>query len=257
MEYRIYVKTTSKQTNMLKNLYEKIDSDPFFKTNYNYVQINFTKTKMRINFQDNISSIYIEMDANKFEVYNCLEEKIILLTNIAFIGSLKTAFYGDSLILYMNDDYNLNIEILHNNLKSKIEINLLEVGKQKNIYDLKDKCINFQCMYFQHVVNSIANFSPLKVDIKVSLDNGNITLESEKYGKKIFNISSLIKENDFIVIDDKNSEYIGKYILVYLQSFCKLFPTEKITNIFLKKDSPMLIEYQLPDVEITLCLFPS
>ena len=210
---------------------------------------------------NNSSSIlvHLKLDAENFDFYNCVNEKINIGVNMTYLFKLiKTVNNNDILTLFLDDsDINklgLKIENSDKNYISTYKLNLMDLDK--TIY-------NIPPTEFTTVISmATQEFHRICKDLNMIAD----TVEIKSYQKKlIFTANGDIATNEVIcgesnnglnIISKEDDEIIqGVYDLKNLILFTKC--TNLCTNveIFMKNDYPIVIKYCVASLGyIHLCL---
>ena len=207
--------------------------------------------------------VYLFLEADKFEYYECNATQIIGINIINFFTIIKTIGNNDSLTLYIEDNKTSELVIrIENEEYSKVtdyKLNLIDIDE--NIVASPDTnystTILMSSNEFQKVCREAHNIADV-IELKSSGDqlilscNGDFASLCTVYTHTDSGIS-------FIHSEDKDTSEIiqGYYSLSHLSLFSKCGNLCQSIKLFLENEKPLMIEYSVGDLgKLSLIIAP-
>tara|TARA_A100001015_G_scaffold311883_2_gene415985 strand:- start:1632 stop:2480 length:849 start_codon:yes stop_codon:yes gene_type:complete len=231
--------------------------------------IIFTKKGIKIISMDKTHTIlvHLSLEAEKFEVYECKYDKIIIGVNMIHLFKLiSTIDNDDTLTLYIEkNDYfdgivtELGLKFENGDIKqSKIQkLKLIEPDKEElQIPDvIFSSIINIPSMDFQKIVRDLANISE-KLEIK-SVNNELIFICNGQYARAEIRRTESNNSMQFIQKQNPDDIIQGEFSLKNLIYFIKCTNLCNQIEIYLNNNKPLIVKYNVASLgEIRLCLAP-
>ena len=231
--------------------------------------IIFTKKGIKIISMDKTHTIlvHLSLEAEKFEVYECKYDKIIIGVNMIHLFKLiSTIDNDDTLTIYIEkNDYfdgivtELGLKFENGDIKqSKIQkLKLIEPDKEElQIPDvIFSSIINIPSMDFQKIVRDLANISE-KLEIK-SVNNELIFICNGQYARAEIRRTESNNSMQFIQKQNPDDIIQGEFSLKNLIYFIKCTNLCNQIEIYLNNNKPLIVKYNVASLgEIRLCLAP-
>ena len=231
--------------------------------------ITFTKEGMRIiNFdKTHTMLVSVVLHANKFEMYRCVPDKIVVCTNtMHFFKLISTLSNDDTLTMYIDkEDYQdgivsyLGMEFDNRNVGQTYDYKLRLIEPDTEELVIPDveysTIINLPTADFQKIVRDL-NALTDRVEIK-SVGDDLIFSCMGTFAKTKFKRSESDHHMDFIVKPDPSVIIQGEFSVKSLNNFIKCTPLCSHLEMYLGNDLPLIVKYDVASLgEIKLCLAP-
>jgi proliferating cell nuclear antigen len=230
--------------------------------------ITFTNRGIKILNMDKNRTILVNLHlySDKFQIYKCTEEKIIICVNVSYLNKLISMSNDDVLSIYIdknsyNDGIVTELGLQYENSKKKQitchQLRLIDPDTEEyNIPDLQySSIINLPTSDFQKIIrdlNAIAD----RVEIK-SVGNEFIFSVNGTYAKSYISRSSSDENMSFIQKPDDSVVIQGIFSLKSLMNITKCTQLCANLEIYLGNDLPLTIKYEVADLgEISLSIIP-
>ena len=231
--------------------------------------IYFSKQGIKIISMDRTHTILVHLvlQAENFEYYECLYDKIIIGVNMMHLFKLiSTIDNDDTLTIYIEkEDYDdgvvseLGLKFENGDIKqSKIQkLKLIdpEVGDVEMPELHYSSIINMPSSDFQKIIRDLANISE-KLEIK-SVNNELIFKCNGQYAKAEIRRTETTNSMHFLSKQDSNDIVQGIFSLKNLIYFIKCTNLCNQIELYLESDHPLIVKYNVASLgEIKLCLAP-
>lgn len=204
----------------------------------------------------NSVAVYLKLEAEKFQVYNCFEKVSIGLYMPNFYKIIKTITNDDTLTLYM-DSYNVNIlgikiENHKKNSASDFKFKLLDLDNENVDIPIVESSyeIDIDSSDFHKICRDMTQFGEhmeiLSKDKEVIFKcKGDTATVETKYRQ-----SNITDQNiDKLTIVNTSDELVqGKYHLELLNSFTKCTSLSSKVKLYLSNEFPLILEYMVGDL---------
>jgi proliferating cell nuclear antigen len=229
--------------------------------------ITFTKDSMKIINFDKTHTMLVSviLHNNKFELYKCIPDKIVVCTNtMHFFKLISTLSNDDTLTMYIDkEDYQdgivsyLGMEFDNKNVGQTYDYKLRLIDPDPEELIIPDveysTIINLPTADFQKIVRDL-NAITDRVEIK-SVGNDLIFTSVGNFAKTKFKRSETDRHMDFIVKPDPSVVVQGEFSVKSLNNFIKCTPLCSHLEMYLGNDLPLIVKYDVASLgSIRLCL---
>lgn len=213
---------------------------------------------MRILAYNSTSSVavYLKLEAEKFQAYNCSEKISIGLYMPNFYKIIKTITNDDTLTLYM-DSHNVNIlgikiENHKKNSSSDFKFKLLDLDNEDvSVPNIESQSeIDIDSSDFHKICRDMTQFGEymeiLSKDKEIIFKcKGDTAIVETKYKQ-----SDVIDQNTdkLTIINSSDNLVQGKFHLTLLNSFTKCTSLSSKVKLYLENDMPLILEYMVGDL---------
>lgn len=233
--------------------------------------IVFTKSGMKIVNMDKSHTVlvHLSLDADKFEMYECLEDKIIIGVNMTHLFKLITTIDNDdTLTIYIDaDDYDGGI-VRYLGLKFENTIIHQEKTQKLRLIEPEHEELTIPDVHFSSVLNMpSADFQKIVRDLGQLSDKLEIkSIVSDQTADLIFKCtgcfaSAEVRRSEyqggmeFIQKGENSSIVQGEFSLRNLGYFIKCTNLCSQIELYLANDLPLVVKYSVASLgEIKLCL---
>ena len=243
------------QSNVIKILCDVL------KETLNDINFIFNESGIKVMAMDgsHVALIHLKLNADKFEYYKCTERMQVGLNMANLFKLIKTVTNLDTITFYVTSDnrheFCINIENADKNSKTTFKLKMLDIDETElRIPDIELKSvITMPSNDFQRMCRDMINISDLV--IMTSFAN-TFTLSCEgDFASQETQIGEANHGLTFYKCDEKIS---GKFSLRYLNLFTKSTNLSNTLDIYLKKDFPLMLKYNVSNLgEILFCLAPT
>ena len=231
--------------------------------------ITFTKQGMKIiNFDKNQTILVdVVLDANKFEKYVCIPEKIIVCANTLHLFKvISTMSNDDTLTIYIDkNDYNegsvsyLGLQYENGNIKQCYNQRLRLIDPDTEELVVPDveytTIISLPSTDFQKIIRDLSCISE-RIEIK-SVGNDLIFSGKGSFAESCIYRSETGGYLEFMQKPNSSTIIQGEFSLKSLSNFIKCTPLCSHLEIYLENDLPLIVKYDVASLgEIKLCLVP-
>jgi proliferating cell nuclear antigen len=245
------------QSNVIKVLCDVL------KETLNDVNFVFDEGGMRVMAMDgsHVALIHLKLHADKFEVFRC-DQKINVGLNMANLYKLiKTVTNMDAVTFFIDQDnpneFGIRIENADRNSHTTFYLKMLDIDESEiRLPDIQlDSVITMPSNDFQRICRDMFNISDqiqistCKQMLKLSC-NGEFASQETLIGEASHGLV-FSRHND-------EDEVTGKFSLKYINLFTKSTNLSNSLQIYLKKDYPFMLKYNVANLgDIMFCLAPS
>lgn len=247
----LYFKTV--QSNAFKCLFEVL------KEILHDVSIQFDAESMRIMTVDgsHVALVHLRLDAKNFEEYVCTTPMHVGVNMLNLYKLLKVAGNNDTISFSIadSDASELAIKIENNERRSHTEfkLKLLDVDiEELNMPDIEfDSIITLPSAYFQRMCKDMNNISEL---MTIRSRQSELVLScTGDFASQETCIKDSMNDSMFQAKSDEVVE--GTYMLKYLILFNKSSSLSNTMEIYMRKDYPLIMKYQVANLgELRFCL---
>ena len=231
--------------------------------------ITFQKDGIRVINMDKSHTIlaYLHLEHDKFEVYECDYEKIIIGVNMFHLFKLINSIDNDdTLTIYIEkDDYNdgivsyLGLKFENGDIKQckTQKLRLIEPEPEElEVPDVKfSSVINLPSSDFQKMIRDLSNISE-RLEIK-SIGNELIFSCNGPFATCKIRRSESDGVTEFIKKNEESTVIQGEFSLKNLGYFIKCTNLCNNIEMYLENDLPLVVKYSVASLgEIKLCLAP-
>jgi proliferating cell nuclear antigen len=233
----------------------------------NETNIYFTRDGIRITNMDKSHTILVHMhlEASKFQVYECKQEKIIIGVNMVhFFKLINTIENEDTLTLYIEEScYEdgmikfIGLKFENSKQVKKLKLKLIDAEPEELIIpEIKfSSIINFPSDDFQKIIRDSFCLSD-KIEISSIGNQLILKCQGSFADEEIIRFednsqdTTNDKEKKMHFITEKNSTKIvqGEFSLIHLNYFIKCTNLCPQIELYLENDLPLVIKYDVPDL---------
>lgn len=248
-----------------------------FETLKGYVkELNFVFTpegiKVTKKDQSKLWITYIFLEKDKFESYYASGKYVVGINVLEFHKFIKSIGGKDRLTLSIEDDPQCLTMILENSLQGKTkryDLPLLNLNEpiMKKMEITCDHKISIPSKTFQEIIKEMSNLNSERIQIMsydrklVFTNDGDakrttkyeVTLqEREQETRELEDEPQVIDENiKCITYNQTNDDIIrGQYSIHYLNFFIKATSMSPYMTIYMKNDSPLILEWNVGDLGV-------
>jgi proliferating cell nuclear antigen len=229
------------------------------------VNILFDETGMKIMEMDSSHTVlvYLKLDKDKFEYYNCTTPRTVGISMINFFKLIKTMTNNDTLTLYIDDidedKLGIKIENGDKNSITTYKLNLMDLNDDQ--FEIPSTTFNFvitmPSIDFQKIcrdMNSLATVIDIQsVGQQLRFSCKGDFAEQETIIGEATNGMVFVKQNENV--EDEIVQ--GLFMLKNLVMFTKCTNLSNTVDIYLKNNYPLVICYNVGSLGILkLCLAP-
>jgi proliferating cell nuclear antigen len=251
-DYVLYIKTVQSQS--IKILVESL------KEVLTDINLYFDGNGLKIMTMDNarVALVYVRLLKDNFEEYFCDSKNMCGINMIYLFKLLKMVSNNDVLTLFIKknslNELGIRIENKEKNTITESYLKMLDISEEKlDIPDIQyDSVISMPSIDLQKYCRDL---SVISNQVLISNTDSKFILESvgDFASQKI-----LIGEaQNGLIFSLKNQNVSETFDLKYLNSFTKSTNLCSTVEIFLKKDYPLVIEYNVANLgKLQFCLAP-
>ena len=252
MSYLLYIKTVQSQS--IKILVESL------KEVLTDINLYFDNNGLKVMTMDNarVALVYVRLLKEHFEEYQCDSKLICGINMIYFFKLLKTVGNNDVLTLFVktnnSNELGIRIENKEKNTITESYLKMLDLSEEKlEIPDIQyDSVISMPSVDLQKYCRDLAVISN-KVII-TSTDSKFILQANGDFASQKIIIG---EAQNGLIFSKKNQNVYETFDLKYLNSFTKSTNLCSTVEIFLKKEYPLVIEYNVANLgKLQFCLAP-
>jgi proliferating cell nuclear antigen len=243
------------QSNVIKILCDVL------KETLNDINFIFDEHGIKVMAMDgsHVALIHLKLHASKFEYYKCTERMQVGLNMSNLFKLIKTVTNLDTITFYITSDnrheFCINIENADKNSKTTFKLKMLDIDETElRIPDIElQSVITMPSNDFQRMCRDMINISDLVI---MTSGANTFTLSCEgDFASQETQIGEANHGLTFLNCDEKIS---GKFSLRYLNLFTKSTNLSNTLDIYLKKDFPLMLKYNVSNLgEILFCLAPT
>jgi proliferating cell nuclear antigen len=258
----IILNLKSVQCKIIKELFESL------KNVMKECNIIFSKDYIKIYHLDKKTKsvlTFVELKTEKLELYELLQEKLVLGVNIDKIFKvLKTIGVNDTICFIYDinspDFLEIRMENLQNSYIRKIKLSLLKLDE--HIYEIPDieydNIVSISSSEFQKICKDFDSLDGEKIEIKSTskhlffLCREGIAHSNEIIISEIKNLEIDLpsKQKGATFKKSFNSITQGVYRLSSLKDFSKSSNLCNEVNLYLKNDQPLIVEYGIANLGV-------
>lgn len=203
--------------------------------------------------------VYMRLNAGAFEEFHCGGTFNLGLNMSSMFKLVKTSGSHDTITLYMDNqttnELGIKIQNAEKNSVTDFKLKLLDVDDEIiSLPDVEfDSVITMPSLFFQRLCRDMLNISDTMI-IK-STGNQLILGCNGDFARQ----ETVIGEADAGMTMSSKSEKVieGRFSLKYLSLFCKAANLSNTIELFLKKDYPLILKYNVASLgELRFCVAP-
>ena len=251
-EYNLYIKTVQSQS--IKILVESL------KEVLTDINLYFDNNGLKIMTMDNarVALVYVRLLKDNFEEYRCNSKIMCGINMIYLFKLLKTVSNNDVLTLFIRNsninELGIRIENKEKNTITESYLKMLDISEEKlDIPDIiYDSVISMPSIDLQKYCRDL---SVVSNQVNISSNSSKFILESvgDFATQKII----IGEAQNGLIFSKKNQNVSETFDLKYLNSFTKSTNLCSTVEIFLKKEYPLVIEYNVANLgKLQFCLAP-
>ena len=248
----LYIKTVQSQS--IKILVESL------KEVLTDINLYFDSNGLKIMTMDNarVALVYVRLLKDNFEEYYCNGKNMCGINMIYFFKILKTVSNNDVLTIFIKNntlnELGIRIENKEKNTVTESYLKMLDISEEKlEIPDIiYDSVISMPSIDLQKYCRDL---SVISNQVTISSTESKFILESigDFASQKII----IGEAQNGLIFSKKNQNVCEKFDLKYLNSFTKSTNLCSTVEIFLKKEYPLVIEYNVANLgKLQFCLAP-
>ena len=242
-KYEVYLSTVSAGTiRTLSEALKEVLTD---------VNMYFDSTGIRIMCMDGskIALVHLKLDSDKFEQYYCPSTTQIGVNMLSFFKLLKSISNNDTLTLYIEKTDNHNLGILIENkdrsLKNNIKLKLLDLDDA--VLEIPhvsfDSVITMPCVDFQKHCRDLSAISDI---VKISSQGNLFSMEAKgDFAEQVITIG---ETSNGLVISKSDAAVSGKFLLKYLNLFCKSSSLCSNIELYIKESYPLILVFSVANL---------
>jgi len=205
-----------------------------------------------------VALVYVRLLKDNFEEFYCEHKTICGINMIYLFKLLKTTSNNDVLTLFIRKDntneLGIRIENKDKNTVTESFLKMLDISEEKlDIPDIQyDSVISMPSVDLQKYCRDL---SVISNQVVIASTENKFILESngDFASQKIY----IGEAQNGLIISKKNQNVSESFDLKYLNSFTKSTNLCSTVEIFLKKDYPLVIEYNVANLgKLQYCLAP-
>jgi proliferating cell nuclear antigen len=251
-EYTLYIKTV--QSHSIKILIESL------KEVLTDINLYFDTNGLKIMTMDNarVALVYVRLIKENFEEFHCDSKTMCGINMIYLFKLLKTVGNNDVLTLFIRNstpnELGIRIDNKDKNTLTESYLKMLDISEEKlEIPDIQyDSVISMPSVDLQKYCRDLAIISN---QVIITSTDSKFVLESngDFASQKII----IGEAQNGLIFSKKNQHVSESFDLKYLNSFTKSTNLCSTVEIFLKKDYPLVIEYNVANLgKLQFCLAP-
>jgi len=251
-DYILFIKTVQSQS--IKILIESL------KEVLTDINLYFDNNGLKIMTMDNarVALIYVRLIKDNFEEYMCKNKIMCGINMIYLFKLLKTVGNSDVLTLFIREsssnELGIRIENKEKNTITESFLKMLDISEEKlEIPDIQyDSVISMPSVDFQKYCRDL---SVISNQVIITSTESRFILESngDFASQKII----IGEAQNGLIFSKKNQNVSESFDLKYLNSFTKSTNLCSTVEIFLKKEYPLVIEYNVANLgKLQFCLAP-
>lgn len=243
------------QSNVIKILCDVL------KETLNDVNFIFDKDGMKVMAMDgsHVALIHLKLHADKFEYYKCTERLQVGLNMSNLFKLIKTVTNMDTITFFITNEnrheFCINIENADKNSKTTFKLKMLDIDETElRIPDIElQSVISMPSSDFQRMCRDMINISD-----HVIMTSGKNTFKLACEGDFASQETEIGEANHGMSFTNCTDHIDGKFSLRYLNLFTKSTNLSNTLNIYLKKDFPLMLKYDVANLgDILFCLAPT
>jgi proliferating cell nuclear antigen len=251
-DYILYIKTV--QSHSIKILIESL------KEVLTDINLYFDYNGLKIMTMDNarVALVYVRLHKENFEEFFCESKTMCGINMIYLFKLLKTVGNNDVLTIFIRkgieNELGIRIDNKEKNTVTESFLKMLDISEEKlEIPDIQyDSVISMPSVDLQKYCRDLAIISN---QVIISNTESKFILESlgDFASQKII----IGEAHNGLIFSKKNQNVSEIFDLKYLNSFTKSTNLCSTVEIFLKKDYPLVIEYNVANLgKLQYCLAP-
>lgn len=253
VEYLLELQTV--QSNVIKILCDVL------KETLNDINFIFDENGIKVMAMDgsHVALVHLKLDAKNFEYYKCKGRLQVGLNMANLFKLIKTVTNLDTITFFITEDnrheFCINIENADKNSKTTFKLKMLDIDETElRIPDIELKSvITMPSNDFQRMCRDMINISDL---VTMTSYSNTFTLTCE--GDFASQETQIGEANHGLTFSNCNECITGKFSLRYLNLFTKSTNLSNTLEIYLKKDFPLMLKYNVSNLgDILFCLAPT
>jgi proliferating cell nuclear antigen len=251
-EYILFIKTVQSQS--IKILVESL------KEVLTDINLYFDNNGLKIMTMDNarVALVYVRLIKDNFEEYHCRNKVMCGINMIYLFKLLKTVSNSDVLTIFIRsnstNELGIRIENKEKNTITESFLKMLDISEEKlEIPDIVyDSVISMPSVDLQKYCRDL---SVISNQVVISSTESKFILASngDFASQKII----IGEAQNGLIFSKKNQNVSEKFDLKYLNSFTKSTNLCSTVEIFLKREYPLVIEYNVANLgKLQFCLAP-
>ena len=257
-DYNLYIKSCS--GGAIKTLFETL------RDILHDVTLTFTEDGMRLVTMDGsrVALIYLKLEAQNFEEYWC-NGKVHAGINVANVYKLlRSVGPNDTVVLSISKAVTTEMQIhaysAEKNTSTKFSLKLLDVNSENiQVPSVKfDTVVTLPSSYLQRLLRDMFNLSDMITVVSKTVD-GQTQLVLQCSGDFASQETVISEAHECMSLQQTTEDTVieGRYSLKYLTLFCRASALSNTVEIFLKKDYPIILKYNVASLgEIRFCCAP-
>ena len=251
-DYNLYIKSVQSQSiKMLVESLKEVLTD---------INLYFDNNGLKIMTMDNarVALVYVRLIKDNFEEYQCKNKIMCGINMIYLFKLLKTVSNSDVLTIFIRsnliNELGIRIENKEKNTITESYLKMLDISEEKlEIPDIiYDSVISMPSVDLQKYCRDLSVISN-KVTI-VSTESRFILESNGDFASQKIIIG---EAQNGLIFSKKNQNVSETFDLKYLNSFTKSTNLCSTVEIFLKREYPLVIEYNVANLgKLQFCLAP-
>ncbi len=250
--YVLNIKTV--QSSSIKTLVESL------KEVLTDVNIYFDKSGMKIMTMDSarVSLVYTKLNSQNFEEYFCKDKLTVGINVLILFKLLKTISNNDILSFFIEEErtneLGIMIENKEKNTVVKSFLKMLDINDERiDIPDIEyDSVISMPSADFQKYTRDLSTISNNLI-IKSNDSKFTLCADGDFASQKI----EIGETQNGLIFSKKNTSVEETFDIKYINCFTKSTNLCSTVEIFLKKQFPLIVEYNVANLgKIQFCLAP-
>ena len=244
------------QSNVIKILCDVL------KETLNDVNFIFDENGMRVMAMDgsHVALVHMKLHAKNFEYFHCAGKIHVGLNMSNLYKLIKTVTNMDTITFFISNedrhDFGIKIENADKNSNTVFHLKMLDIDEQEiKIPDIQlDSVITMPSNDFQRMCRDMNNIAE-----QIVITSSSHRLKLACSGDFACQETIIGEANHGLSFSkNKEEEVSGKFSLKYINLFTKSTNLSNTLEIYLKKDFPLMLKYNVANLgDIMFCLAPT
>jgi len=255
LEQKYVLRLQTVQSTVIKTLCDVL------KETLNDINFIFDETGMRVMAMDgsHVALVHLKLMSKNFEQYYCQKRVQVGLNMSHLFKIIKTVTTMDYITFFIKTDnqheFGIQIENADKNTCTTFHLKMLDIDEEEiSIPDIAiESMITMPSNDFQRMCRDMINISDL---VTMTSYSNTFTLTCE--GDFASQETQIGEANHGLTFSNCNESITGKFSLRYLNLFTKSTNLSNTLEIYLKKDFPLMLKYNVSNLgDILFCLAPT
>lgn len=192
--------------------------------------------------------IYLKLRAESMEEYKCVGKVRCGLNMAAMYKLVRVCGSHDTIVMYnrfdATNELGIRITNAEKNSTTDFRLKLLDVdGEDISVPDTEfDSVVTLPSAYFQRIARDMMNLSDA---MTITSQGATLTLSCEGDFASQQTVIGETNGEGLVVTTACSDPIVGTYCLKYLTLFCRASSLCHVTELFIKKDYPLCLKYNV------------